>query len=144
MSILKDIKSAQLSARKEKNRFKAGILTALISEVSIIGKNQGIDETKDEDSLKVITKFKKGINDTILLLKDKITYPEKMKELKDELEIYESFLPKQLSEDELKENIEKIIKNGSTNIGQIMGSLKKSYGGTYDGKIASNIIKSLI
>lgn len=60
-----------------------------------------------------------------------------------ELEILESFLPKQLSEDDLKTIILDFKdKNAGANIGQIMGHLSQNYKGQYDGKLASQLAKS--
>ena len=72
--ILEKIKKQQLQARKEKSPI-VGALTALMSEVAIVGKNNGNRETTDEEAVKVIKKFIKGINETIDLIKD----PEKLK-----------------------------------------------------------------
>ena len=148
VSILMKIKKAQLEARKNKDGFRANILTTLYSECSIIGKNAGNRETTDEECIKCITKFKKGVNETLVNLKNKITYPEKIKELNDELSIYEEYLPVQMSEDDLTKVIKDIIDVNSfksmKDMGSIMKMLKAQYSGTYDGKKASEIIKFLL
>ena len=139
MSVLKEIKNAQLQARKDRDKFKAGILTCLYSEASIIGKNNGNRETTDDECLKCIQKFKKGVNETLNVLSDEA----KCRELHAELEIYDGFLPKQMSTEELETVISVYINDGITNIGQIMEALKKEHGGAYDAKMASQIIKTL-
>ena len=143
MSILKDIKSAQLTARKNKDKLKAGVLTSLMSEVAIIGKNQGIDETLDDDAIKVVKKFTKGVNETINLVNDST----KLAELNAELEIYVEFLPKQMSEDELKTAIAQMMKGKEKSpklMGMLMGTLKKEYDGLYDGSMASKLVKEAL
>jgi len=148
MSVLKEIKKAQLQARKDKDKFKAGILTALMSEVSIVGKNQGIDETLDADALKVVTKFKKGTNDNIRLFRNSGKNARDIAPLLLEVEIYDSFLPKQMSEDELRNTIKEIIEvnklDGKSAMGHIMKKLKELYDGEYDGKMASMLTKELL
>ena len=57
------------------------------------------------------------------------------------MEVMNEFLPKMLTEDELKEVIKA---SGLNNIGQIMKYLKENYNGLYDGKIASKLIKEII
>jgi uncharacterized protein YqeY len=65
--------------------------------------------------------------------------------LERELAIIEEFLPKQLSRDELTTIIGGIKeKSGSTNLGEIMKILKESHGGSYDGKIASEVARHLL
>lgn len=57
-----------------------------------------------------------------------------------EIDILHSYLPKQLT----KEELEAIIKNLNTkNVGEIMKHLKDNYSGVYDGKLASEIAKGL-
>lgn len=149
MSVQKEIKSAQLQARKNKNKFKSGVLTALMSEVAIIGKNAGNRETTDAEALKVITKFKKGVNETTQIVLDQVektgeNLGDKLYNLEMELAIYNDFLPKQMSENELKTAIEVIVSQGAGNIGTVMGKLKAEYSGMYDGKMASGLIKEVL
>lgn len=137
--VLEKIKNDQLQARKNKDSFKASILTTLIGEIVSIGKNAGNRETNEEETLKLISKFKKGVQDTLALIKtgDITRY-------KTEIEIYDVYLPNLMTNDELKEVIRKIISEGSINMGDIMKELKANYAGLYDGKIASSIIKEVL
>ena len=155
--MVEKIKADQLQARKEHDKIKAGNLTALIGEISIVGKNAGNRESTDEESLTVIKKFIKNTNETLRIFIDasmKLGADphsiEKINELREEIKMYEDYLPKQLSEDELKEiiksNIDYSIEFGAgkPNLGTIMKYLKETYNGQYDGKTASLIAKGLI
>ena len=66
---------------------------------------------------------------------------------KGEVEIINTFLPKQLSEDETKkvckEIIEKIEAKSIKDMGKIMGELKKNYSDTVDFSKAGSIIKGI-
>lgn len=141
--ILEKIKKQQLQARKEKSPI-VGALTALMSEVAIVGKNNGNRETTDEEAVKVIKKFIKGINETIDLIKD----PEKLKLLKMELEIYNSFLPQIMNEIETRAAVEKIInalpEKSPKAMGQVMGTISKEYGTLIDRGLASQIVKEML
>ena len=141
--ILEKIKKQQLQARKEKSPI-AGALTALMSEVSIVGKNNGNRETTDEEAVKVIKKFIKGINETVDLIKD----PEKLKLLEMELEIYNSFLPQIMNELETRAAVEKIInalpEKSPKAMGQVMGTISKEYGTLIDRGLASQIVKEML
>ncbi len=141
--ILEKIKKQQLQARKEKSPI-VGALTALMSEVAIVGKNNGNRETTDEEAVKVIKKFIKGINETIDLIKD----PEKLKLLKMELEIYNSFLPQIMNELETRAAVEKIInalpEKSPKAMGQVMGTISKEYGTLIDRGLASQIVKEML
>ena len=65
-----------------------------------------------------------------------------------ELEILNGYLPKQLTEEELKEKISNIINDngfsGGKDMGKVMGLLKESFDGQYDGKMASQLVKTLL
>ncbi|WP_226391233.1 GatB/YqeY domain-containing protein [Penaeicola halotolerans] len=65
-----------------------------------------------------------------------------------ELAIIEEFLPKQLTEDELKAAISQIISNtGATSakdMGKVMGVATKELAGKADGKAISAMVKSLL
>lgn len=141
--ILEKIKKQQLQARKEKSPI-VGALTALMSEVAIVGKNNGNRETTDEEAVKVIKKFIKGINETVDLIKD----PEKLKLLEMELEIYNSFLPQIMNELETRTVVEKIInalpEKSPKAMGQVMGTISKEYGTLIDRGLASQIVKEML
>ena len=142
---LKKIKKEQLQARKSKDKFKASILTTLISEIEIVGKNKRNGETSEEEAIKVIEKFKKNAESTKDLMIENDALDEEIENKYWEIELYKEYLPKQLSEDELRNIIKDIIDHDSDiNIGKVMGFLKKQYNGQYDGKLASKLVKELL
>ena len=58
--------------------------------------------------------------------------------------IVESYLPKQLSETELRAEIEVIVREtGAVDIGSIMKELGRRHAGRYDGKLASRLAGEL-
>lgn len=65
-----------------------------------------------------------------------------------ELEILNQYLPAQMSESDLRSEIELIINtnsyDGMKDMGKVMGQLKTNYDGQYDGAIASKIIKEML
>lgn len=143
MTIIQNIKSKQLDARKHKDKISTSVLTALYSEVSIVGKNNGNRETNDQEAIAVIKKFIKGVNETVAIFEKN---SKDTTELKVELSIYESFLPKQMSENELRTAIQAAIADLDTEISmKLMGSLMKmlndEYSGLFDGNLASKIVK---
>ena len=73
---------------------------------------------------------------------------ELLKTEEEEIEIINTFLPKQLSEEETKKICEEIIKSiGASSIkdmGKIMGTLKKKYSESIDFSKANIIIKGLL
>ena len=159
--ILGKIKKEQKQARLTKDKFRAGILTTLMAEISIVGKNAQ-RETTDAEAQIVITKFLKNLKETFKIytlgieLEDffKVTdmetptsadKMEKILNMTKEADIYKSYLPQQMTEDELETAIGVFMgDNANANMGQIMGYLKKTHGGQYDGKMASTLIRTIL
>lgn len=142
MTLLATIKSAQLTARKNRDIIATALLTTLIGEASMPGKNDGNRESTDQEVVAVIKKFIKNANE-VLKVSDNETS-------RTELSILESFLPKQLSEEELRSSIQSIVSvteavNGSKpKMGDVMKALKQKHDGQYDGGLASKLIKELL
>jgi len=148
MTLIEKIKSDFLESRKVKDTFTSKILGTLVSEGVNVGKTEGNRETTDEEMVQLVKKFKKGVLETLSLLGVKSDFsnmshssdPEKAIELSFEINVYDKYLPKQLTDTELEELVSEFIsKNESTNIGMIMGYFKKNFDGQYMGKVLSKI-----
>lgn len=65
-----------------------------------------------------------------------------------ELEVISRYLPKQLSEADLQEEVKKIIEQvgakGPQDMGKVMGMASKQLAGKADGKLISEIVKKLL
>ncbi len=65
-----------------------------------------------------------------------------------ELEVISQYLPKQLPEDELKAELQKIIDqvgaSGPQDMGKVMGAATKVLAGKADGKSISTMVKKLL
>lgn len=141
MTLLNTIKNDQLQARKDKSAEAASLLTTLYAEASMVGKNNG-RETTDAEVVAVIKKFLK--NNTEFLSNINDTHKEYEK-LINEKHILEKYLPKQLSEMEMKEIVVNFKNNSdNVNVGVVMKHMKENYDGQYDGKILSSIVKDVL
>ena len=61
------------------------------------------------------------------------------------LGVLESYLPAQLGEDELRSVVAVIVEEtGATSIGDVMKELSARHGGSYDGKLASTIVREAL
>lgn len=140
--IIDNIKSEQLNARKLQDKFKTKVLTALYSEASIVGKNNGDRKTNDDEAIAIVKSFIKKLNETIGILTGKGI---DVSEQKAELTIYESFLPKQLTEVEIRNIVIEAIKTienpSIKSMGIVMTVLNTQYKGLFDGSIASKVVK---
>ena len=66
--LIEKIKEDSLRARKDRNTWKANLLTTLYAEASMIGKNKGNRVSTDEETTAVITKFLKNAQETKTVL----------------------------------------------------------------------------
>jgi uncharacterized protein YqeY len=142
--IMGDLKTAML-AKDEKGlrslrAIKAAILLAKTSE------GAG-GELKEEDEVKLLQKLVKQRKDSLEIFQQQNRTDLAQKE-KEEIEIIEKFLPQQLSTEELKAIVAKIITDtGATSpadMGKVMGAATKQLAGKADGKTISTLVKELL
>ena len=152
MSLLNDIKAKQLELRKAQMHDKIdrgveiSLLTTLYSEASVPGKNAQREST-DAEVIAVIKKFVKN-NDECMMSAGDRRDGDWCDRLTIERNVLDLFLPKQLSVDELKEIIGGFVAAngiaGPKGTGLVMKMLKEQYDGLYDGKTASEIVKTIL
>ena len=95
--------------------------------------SKGKIDLSDSDIINIVKKLAQGVKDT----NGSVT----------ELTVLESFLPKQLSEAELTSLVSDFVQANSVSLkdmGHIMSYFKSNYGGQYDGKLLSEIVKRLL
>ena len=139
------------AALKNKNKTLIStlrLILAAIKERDIANRTGGKkEEVKDQEIIKVLQKMKKQRQDSADLYK-KGGRQELLNIEEDEIKIIETFLPKQLSEEETKKICKEIIESlGASSIkdmGKIMGALKKKYSDSIDFSKANIIIKGLL
>lgn len=131
-------------AMRSHEKEKTLVLGTLLGELDRIPLTNKNDVLKDEQILAVIKKIVEA-NDNILKNRPDA---ENKKELQFEIEILSAYLPTNLSIEELTSIITEFIKSeqlsGPRSIGSVMKMLKEKYAGQYDGKIVSEITKTLV
>lgn len=135
MTLMQKIKQDQVEARKERDTIRANLLTTLIGEAEMVGKNAGNRESTDSEVVAVIKKFVKNAQETLAALR---AHLQDHVDVTVEISILEGYLPKQLSEYELK-----AIAVGRTGMPDFMKYLKDNYAGQYDGKLASTVAREV-
>ncbi len=138
------IKQAMLN--KDKDRLRA--LRAIKSMILLVETEKGSDGTlSTEAELKLLTKAAKQRKDSIEVFeqqgREDLTAIEKY-----ELEVIEGFLPKQLSEEEVENEVKDVIReieaNGPKDMGKVMGIATKKLAGKADGKLISSLARKLL
>jgi hypothetical protein len=134
-----DIKSAMLAKEKEKLAALRDIKSKLLLEST-----SGNGEVTEEAALKIIMKLHKQRMETYTLYMEQ-NREDLAKEELDQAKVIESYLPKMLTEEEVRLEVQNTISElGVTSpqeIGKVMGVLTKKLAGKADGKIISALAK---
>jgi uncharacterized protein len=141
-TINQDLKEA-MKAKDVKKRDSLRLLTSAFKQIEVDERK----ELSDDDVIKIIQKQIKSRNDSITQYKaagrDELALAEQ-----DEIEYYEVYLPKQLTDEELESALAEIMKNvGATSVkdmGKIMGVASKELAGRVDGKRINECVKKLL
>ena len=128
---------------------KAGEKAKMMGLRNIIGKLKAakIDKGEsltDEESLKILKSAAKQLNESIDQYQ-KGGRDDLAEEEAYELSLLEQYLPKQLSEEIIRETVKNIVENtGAESIqdmGQVMGAAMKEFAGSADGKLVQKIVQ---
>lgn len=146
MSLKEKVGKEMILAMKAKDNVAKEALrsvkTAIVNAESEKGSSGTIDEVKEIQILKKLVKQRKDSAE-IFAENGK---PELAEKELSEAEVISKFLPKQLSEEEVKEIVLGIISELGAetmkDMGKVMGAASKKIGGQADGKLISTIVKS--
>ena len=151
MSLREKINEQFKAALKSKNKTLIStfrLILAAIKERDIANRSEGKkEEVKDPEIIKVLRKMKKQRQDSAELYK-KGERKELLEVEESEIKIIDTFLPKQLSEEDTKKICKEVIESlgASTlkDMGKIMGTLKQKYSDSIDFSKVSVILKGLL
>ena len=150
MSLKKQIddKLNQALKAKDKNTYPTlRLIVSAIKDAEIAGRSKGQKELKDSDIISLLKKMVKQRNESCEVY-EKAGRKELLENEKKEITVINSFLPKQLSDEETKKICEETIKSvgasSMKDMGKIMGELKKNHSDSIDFSIAGKIIKEIL
>jgi uncharacterized protein YqeY len=142
--VMADLKTAMLAKDEKSLRSLRAIKAAIINLKTSEGFSGVI---KDDDETKLLQKLVKQRKESLEIY-EKQNRNDLAEKEKEEIGVIEKFLPKQMSEEELKEVIASIIKEtGATSqadMGKVMGIANKQLGGKADGKTIAAIVKEIL
>ena len=148
MSLELKINTALKEAMKTKNQTALTALRAVKSAI-LLHKTQKSSavELSQEDEMKILQKLVKQRKDSADIYKGQGRNDLADPEL-NEAELIQKFLPKALSEDEVKGIVKSIIEEigaeGMKDMGKVMGITTKKLMGKADGKMISTIVKEFL
>ena len=149
MSLKAKISADYIKAFKEKNALGKSLLGTIKGEIQTIEKNQVVENLSDEEVTKILNKFAKNLRETMNIICDNptnvtiLTQPmiQKYTQAKDELNLVESYLPKNLSAEEIQSKIDGLVASGVKNMGQLM---KEFANLPADKKLVSELVKKAL
>jgi len=139
-----DIRAAMLARDKERLEAVRNIKKVLLEAKTA---KSGAEDLSDEDAIRAISKLAKQGRDSA-----EIYFQQKRADLADfelaQVKVYDGYLPKQMSGEELTAAIQAIIAaSGATSMkemGKVMGIATKELAGKVDGKLISEVVRSLL
>jgi uncharacterized protein YqeY len=148
MSLEKKIMEAMKDAMKSKNEAALRGLRAIKAEIIKAKTEPGaggeIDEATEQ---KFLQKMMKQRRDSLEIFEKQGREDLAVKE-REEMAVIEQFLPKQMTEEEIKAAVKTIITetgaSSAADMGKVMGVASKQLAGKADGKTISGIVKELL
>ena len=111
MTLKEQISKDYMEAFKQKNSLKKTLLSVVKGDIQSLEKKENIENLSDTEVLKILNKMAKS-------LKESLSYGNE--EAQAELDIISQYLPKQMSESEIREKVQSLIDSGVNNMGGIM------------------------
>jgi uncharacterized protein YqeY len=142
--VMAELKTAMLAKNEGALRGLRAIKAAIIIAKTAEGAG---GELKEEDETKLLQKLIKQRKDSLEIYQQQQRADLAKKEL-EEIAVIERFLPQQLSAEELKAALTKIIAetgaSSPADMGKVMGAATKQLAGQADGKTISATVKELL
>lgn len=155
MSIINEIKQEIKMAMKEKNTIKKDVLKLILGKSEELAKEKIIKEKGDLSNIEIsdevvitaLNKELKQLTQTKTILEENNKIDSSLyKETILKLEIVKSYLPKQMTEEELTQKIKEIINSigDKNNRGLIMKTVMQELKGKADGKLINQKVQEIL
>ena len=146
MSLLDTIQSDMYAAMKSGDKHKTGTLRVALSKLKD-KKIEKREDLSDVEALKIIQNLVKQRKEAADIYKEN-GRNDLMENENAELEILNVYLPKMMSEDDLRVLVKKVVEetgtSGLSDIGKVMPEVMKQSAGKADGKMAQSIVRELL
>lgn len=148
MSLELNINAAIKTAMLAKAEADLRALRAIKAAILIVKTSEGAGaDLTEADESKLLQKLAKQRKDSLEIFRQQ-NREDLAKKEEEELEVIERYLPKQMSEDELRAEVTAIIAStgasSPADMGKVMGVASKQLAGKADGKAISALVKELL
>ena len=136
-----------IQAMKDKDSFKSATLSFLRAQIKNVMIDKRVDALEDAETIVIIKKQVKQRQDSIEQFQKGGRTELAEKETK-ESEILKSYLPEEMSEDQVKVVVDEVIKetgaNSMKDMGSVMKAVLEKVAGQADGKVVSTLVKDVL
>lgn len=140
--LMDDLKNSM----REKNEIRKNTVQMVRAAILQIEKDKGIT-VEDNKIIEIIAKEVKGKKDALADF-EKAERTDLIEQTNQEISILQEYLPKQLSKEEIKAELEKVISDiGATSMkdmGAVMKEAKARIGAGADGRTINEVVKELL
>ena len=139
--LFEDLQKANIEALKAHDKPSRAVLSVVVSRVKLqkIEVEASGGELKDADVVKVISKVLKELEEEKAGY-EKVNNLEEVESIKKQMEVISKYLPKMLSEDEIRAEINKL---DDKSIPSVMRHFKANFDGKVDMGLVNRIARSL-
>lgn len=149
--MLRDQLAAALKdAMKSKNAERLStvrLIQAAVKDRDIANRGAGKEQASDDEILQILAKMVKQRDESAKIYEENAR-PELAAKERAEITVVQDFMPKQLSDADVRANIAAIITEtgaaGPKDMGKVMAVLKERYAGQMDFSKASGAVKELL
>ncbi|WP_346912974.1 GatB/YqeY domain-containing protein [Clostridium sp.] len=145
-SIRETLQEDWKNAIKQKNRFKANVISMAKAAILMVEKS-GVGEVDDNKVIEILAKEVKQRRDSMVEF-DNGNRQDLVDQTKAEIEILLQYLPQQLTEEEIRkivmESAEKLGTSSIKDMGKLMADVRPKVNGRADGKVVSQIVKEYL
>ena len=146
MSLEETINSDLKAAMLKKDEAALRGLRA-VKQAILMAKTSGGGSISVEDELKMLQKLVKQRKESLEIFKQQDREDLAKTEI-EEIAVIEKYLPKQMSKDEIRSELQNILSQNNINspadMGRLMGIASKHFAGKADNKIVSQLLKQLL
>ncbi len=137
------IKNAEDEKTRQQAQNKSKLLSTLLAEITLKGKDTCNGPATDEQAVKIVKKFIDGAQTlaTAFAARGEADREAEALQEMEWLKPYLSMGPQVLSEAETRKAIDDLIAQGVVGIGPLMAALRKEYGARLDSALASKLAK---
>lgn len=143
-TIMAEMKKAMLAKDEKSLRAVRAIKAAIILAKTAEGAR---GELKEEDEVQLLQKLVKQRKESLAIYQQQ-NRPELAQKEQEEIDVIGQFLPRQLSTDELKKRLARIIEEAGAfspaDMGKVMGLATRQLAGVAEGKAISAAVKELL